>query len=351
MWRVAGPSEYLAITGGSIKDVKLAKKAWIWPTQKCVKFHVSPVNYTFEVLPFFFSVVFTIGPCVTDHESLLLYAKLIASHIKPSVHVNNLIQHLIKGQMLTASMTTEKVLEKVLEKLQLKLKQFGLVIYKVNRLDASQTKMKGKVGAGQTKEKAVKFDLETKDKMKGKVGAGQTQKKAVRFDLEMKGKVGAGQTKEKAVKFDLETKDKMMKGKVGAGQTKQNAAKTDLETKIIATERLKMEIKVTWTVKIFKNQDAWSQSYELAKVQEAYARRQEDEGIQALAQAQGMYLAAHLKQSGLFYGAIRDYQMINSGMFPWVANQRRSFLTIFCILPILCTLSFIYIIFNHVAYI
>lgn len=127
--------------------------------------------------------------------------------------------------------------------------------------------MKGKVGAAQTKEKAVKFDLETKDKMKGKIGAGQTQKKAVKFDLDMKGKVSAGQTKEKRVRFDLETKDKMMKGKVGAGQTKQNAAKTDLETKIIATERLKMEIKVTWTVKIFKNQDAWSQSYELAKVE------------------------------------------------------------------------------------
>ncbi|KAI6688909.1 hypothetical protein NL676_025737 [Syzygium grande] len=313
MWRVAGPSEYLAITGGSVKDVKLAKKAWIWPTQKCVKLHLLPVNYTFEMqamsaekLPFFFSVVFTIGPCVTDHESLLLYARLITSHVKPSVHVNDLIRGLIKGQMLAASMTTEKVLEKVLEKLQLKLKQYGLVIYKVNRLDASQAKMKGKVGAAQTKEKAVKFDLETTDKMKGKVaagqtqkkavkfdldmkgkvGAGQTQKKAVKFDLETKGKVGAGQTKEKRVRFDLETKDQMIKGKVGAGQTKQNAAKTNLETKIIATERL------------------------LAKVQEAYARRQEDEGIQALAQAQGVSLAAHLKQSGLFYDAIRDDLMI-----------------------------------------
>ncbi|KAI3442495.1 uncharacterized protein J3R85_000676 [Psidium guajava] len=50
MWRFAGRSEYLAITGGSIKDVKVARKAWVWPTQKYVRFRVSEVDYAFEVL-------------------------------------------------------------------------------------------------------------------------------------------------------------------------------------------------------------------------------------------------------------------------------------------------------------
>ncbi|KAL3736868.1 hypothetical protein ACJRO7_025752 [Eucalyptus globulus] len=92
MWRVAGPSEYLAITGGFIKNVKLAKKAWIWSTQKCVKFYVSPK------LPFFIHAVFTISPCVTDQKSLLLYAKLFASHVKLSVRVEDVLQDIIQGQ-------------------------------------------------------------------------------------------------------------------------------------------------------------------------------------------------------------------------------------------------------------
>ncbi|KAL3736861.1 hypothetical protein ACJRO7_025745 [Eucalyptus globulus] len=150
MWRVAGPSEYLAITGGSIKDVKLAKKAWIWPTQKCVEFCISPVNYAFEMqamsadkVPFFIHAVFTIGPRITDHESLLLYAKLFASHVKPSCHVKDLVQRLIKGQtcVIAPSMTTEYISNEVLKKTQLELNQFGLVIYNVNLVDA-KAKMK-----------------------------------------------------------------------------------------------------------------------------------------------------------------------------------------------------------------
>ncbi|XP_048129460.1 uncharacterized protein LOC125313682 [Rhodamnia argentea] len=124
MWRVAGPSEYLAVTGGSIEDFKLAKAAWIWPA-----------------------------------------------------------------------------------------------VY------AGKTKMKGKVGAGQTKHNAVKTDLETKAKMKGKVGAGRS--------------------KHDAVKTDLETKAKM------------KAAKTDLETEITARGTRKAEIKemaATRAAKVFKNQ-------------------------------------------------------------------------------------------------
>ncbi|EEF31920.1 conserved hypothetical protein [Ricinus communis] len=78
MWRVAGPSEYLAITRAGIKDIKLAKKAWVWSMQTCRLFDVSPVNYTFEVqamsaekLPFILPAVFTIGPRVEDEESLI----------------------------------------------------------------------------------------------------------------------------------------------------------------------------------------------------------------------------------------------------------------------------------------
>jgi flotillin len=74
MYRVAKASEYLAITGARIKDIKLAKKAWIFPGQSCTCFDLSPVNYNFKVqamsaekLPFILPAVFTIGPRADDH--------------------------------------------------------------------------------------------------------------------------------------------------------------------------------------------------------------------------------------------------------------------------------------------
>ena len=147
-WKTAGPSEYLAITGWGIPDIKLAKKEWIFPGQKCTKFDVSPVNYTFEVqamsaekLPFILPAVFTIGPRVTDMDSLLLYAKLISPHDKLSNHVKELVQGVIEGEtrVLAASMTMEQVFKgtkefkkEVFEKVQLELDQFGLLIYNAN---------------------------------------------------------------------------------------------------------------------------------------------------------------------------------------------------------------------------
>lgn len=147
-WIVAGPSEYLAITGAGIDDIKLAKKAWVWPMQKCVKFDISPVNYDFKVqamsaekLPFVLPAVFTIGPRVDDNDSLLLYSKLVSSHEKDSRHVNELVQGVIEGEtrVLAASMTMEEIFkgtkqfkEEVFGKVQLELNQFGLFIYNAN---------------------------------------------------------------------------------------------------------------------------------------------------------------------------------------------------------------------------
>lgn len=148
MYRTAGPSECLAITGKGIKDVKLAKKAMIWPLQKCVRFDITPVNYKFEVqamsaekLPFILPAVFTIGPKENDEEALLLYAKLMSPHDKDSRHVNDLVQGIIEGEtrVLAASMTMEEIFKgtkefksEVFDKVQLELNQFGLQIYNAN---------------------------------------------------------------------------------------------------------------------------------------------------------------------------------------------------------------------------
>jgi len=147
-YKVARPSEYLAITGWRIDDIKLAKKAFILPGQKCARVDVSPVNYTFQVqamsaekLPFVLPAVFTIGPRVDDLESLVRYAKLLSPHDKNSNHVVELVEGVIEGEtrVLAASMTMEEIFKgtkefkkEVFEKVQLELNQFGLVIYNAN---------------------------------------------------------------------------------------------------------------------------------------------------------------------------------------------------------------------------
>lgn len=118
MYRIASASEYLAISGVGIPDIKIAKKSWVLPGQSCSKFDVSPVNYTFEVqamsaekLPFVLPAVFTIGPRVDDEDSLLEYVQLISPHDKLSHHVKELVQGIIEGEtrVLAASMTMEEI--------------------------------------------------------------------------------------------------------------------------------------------------------------------------------------------------------------------------------------------------
>ena len=118
MFRVARASQYLAITGAGIEDIKLSKKSWVFPWQSCTVFDVSPVNYTFKVqamsaekLPFVLPAVFTIGPRVDDPEALILYARLISPHANGSNHVHELVEGVIEGEtrVLAASMTMEEI--------------------------------------------------------------------------------------------------------------------------------------------------------------------------------------------------------------------------------------------------
>jgi flotillin len=154
---VADASEYLAITGWGIDDVKLAKKSLVFVGQQCKKFSVTPVNYTFEVnamrkekLPFVLPAVFTIGPPVTNPEQsdterkeakamLLLYAKLIAPLDSSSNHVHELVKGVIEGEarVMAAELTMEEIFrgtktfkQEVFHKVQKELHQFGLHIYK-----------------------------------------------------------------------------------------------------------------------------------------------------------------------------------------------------------------------------
>ncbi|KAH0781437.1 hypothetical protein KY290_001035 [Solanum tuberosum] len=148
MYRVARASEFLVIAGIGINELKITKKALVWPLQKCRVIDVTPVNYTFEVnamsaekLPFLLPAVFTIGPCVDDRERLIKYAKLLSHHARDSHDAKDLVQGVIEEdtRVLAASMTMEEIFKgtkdfkkEVFDKVQLELNQFGLLIYNAN---------------------------------------------------------------------------------------------------------------------------------------------------------------------------------------------------------------------------
>lgn len=267
MYKVADASEYLAITGVGINDIKIAKKAWIFPGQKCTRFDVSPVNYTFEVqamsaekLPFVLPAVFTIGPRVDDFHSLLRYAKLLAAHDKRSNHVNELVQGVIEGEtrVLAASMTMEEIFrgtkefkQEVFEKVQLELNQFGLLIYNANvkqLVDVPGHEYFSYLGQ--------KTQMEAANQAKVDVS-----------EAKMKGEIGA---------------------KLREGQTLQNAAKIDAETRIISTQRTgegkKEEVKVRTEVKVFENQreaEVAQANAELAKKKAGWSKEAQMAEVEA----------------------------------------------------------------------
>ncbi|GAY45891.1 Flotillin-like protein 1 [Citrus sinensis] len=258
MFRVASASQYLAITGTGINDVKLAKKSWVFPGQYCTVFDITPVNYDFEVqamsaekLEFKLPAVFTIGPREDDRDSLLKYAKLIAPKDQNSIHVREIVKGIIEGEtrVLAASMTMEEVFkgtkefkQEVFEKVQLELNQFGLLIYNANikqLVDVPGHEYFSYLGQ--------KTQMEAANQAKVDVA-----------EARMKGEVGA---------------------KLREGQTLQNAAKIDAETKIIKVQRQgdgqKEEMRVKTEVKVFENQreaEVAEANAELAKKKAGWAR-------------------------------------------------------------------------------
>ncbi|KAI8538306.1 hypothetical protein RHMOL_Rhmol09G0092200 [Rhododendron molle] len=238
MWyKVAKASEYLAITGAGIDNIKLAKKAFIWPCQSCIVFDITPINFSFEVnamssekLSFLLPAVFTIGPRADDHESLLKHAKLLSHHDRNSSHVKELVQGIIEGEtrVIAASMSMEEIFKgtkdfkrEVFEKVHCELNEFGLLIYNANIKQLVDVR-----GHEYFSYLGQKVLMEAANQAKVDVA-----------EAKMKGEIGA---------------------KKNVALTYQSAAKIEAETRIMATQRqgeaTKEEIKVKTEVKIFENQ-------------------------------------------------------------------------------------------------
>jgi len=148
-YNISDANSYLVITGGGIEDIKICKKAWVYPWQKHSKISISPFDFeitlqamTIEKLQFSLPAVFTIGP--DDHiDSLVKYAKILTGKSANAAaheatgrgHVQDIVKGIIEGEtrVIVSGMTMEEIFKerqvfktKVIENVQSELNQFGL---------------------------------------------------------------------------------------------------------------------------------------------------------------------------------------------------------------------------------
>ncbi|KAK2982838.1 hypothetical protein RJ640_021328 [Escallonia rubra] len=351
MYKVAGPSEVLAITGSFIQDIKLAKKKFIFPGQKCIRVDISPVNYTFDVqamsaekLSFVLPAVFTIGPRVDDHESMLKYAKLISSHDKLSSHVQELVKGVIEGETRIYNANVKQLVDVPGHE------YFSYLGQKTQMEAANQAKERD----GLTVQNAAKIDAETKIRSTQRQGEGKKEEVRVKTEVQ----IFENQREAEVVEANTELAKKKAVWSQSAKLAEVEAAKAvaireaelqrEVEKKnaLTRTEKLKAEnlskASVEYDIKVqeanselYKKQKAAEgvlfESQKIAEANKAssdaslytrqqaanaelYAMQREAEGIAALAQAQGSYLRELLAAVNGDYKALRDFIMIDRGI-------------------------------------
>ncbi len=135
MWyHISDANEYLVVTGAGIDDVRIVKKAFVYPWPRVARISVSPFDFslnlqamTIEKLQFALPAVFTIGPD-NKPEALKKYALLLSGNPdgSPSVsskkpgtailptarhHVQDIVKGIIEGEtrVIVSSMTMEEI--------------------------------------------------------------------------------------------------------------------------------------------------------------------------------------------------------------------------------------------------
>ncbi|KAJ3682319.1 hypothetical protein LUZ60_014892 [Juncus effusus] len=407
-FRVAGPSEYLAITGFGIKEIKIAKKSFVIPGQICFCFDISPINYTYKVqsissdkVSFVLPAVLTIGPRTDDKASLQKYARLISSNDKHSDHVKEIVRGIIEGEtrVVAASMPLGTIFHKpkafsdaVLEHVQKELNQFGLLIYNANmrqltddrgvnfvsnagikmkqdtenkaKVDVAEEKMKGDMGVqekeGRTAQNVSKVDTETKIYEKKRQGEVSKQHSKVSTEVkiyqnEREAEVAKNNSELATKKAEWERQAKMKQVETAKAVAMRDAelqieveqrnaakqkellkadflskAKVDFETKMreadlelykrknAADAALYGQVKMAEGLKVTAEAELFAGQKEADG--ELYNKQNEANGLVDLAKGQSEYLTSLLKELGGDYNELRNYMMINEGVYEEIAE-------------------------------
>ncbi|KAL8900385.1 MAG: hypothetical protein Q9207_005724 [Kuettlingeria erythrocarpa] len=320
-YNVSDANSYLVVTGGGIEDVKICKKAWVWPWQKHSRISISPFDFeitlqamTIEKLQFSLPAVFTIGP--DDHiDALCKYAKILTGRVATSTkkeatatgrgHVQDIVKGIIEGEtrVIVSGMTMEEIFKerqvfktKVIENVQSELNQFGLRIYNANVKELQDT-------AGSEYFKFLS--------RKAHEGASNQAKVDV-ANAQMIGDVGEakkrGETRQEISKIDAQTA-------VLETQRKKEKAKADAE---LATTRINLDNGIN-LAKIEADRNAEAKDAALQKdveIQRAYMelerRRATDlvhakiERESAQQKADAKFYAENKNADGLLYKQQQD---------------------------------------------
>ncbi|XP_010244755.1 PREDICTED: flotillin-like protein 4 [Nelumbo nucifera] len=232
------------------------------------------------------------------------------------------------------------------------------------KIDVAEAKMKGEIGAklreGQTLQNAAKIDAETRIISTQRQGEGKKEEIKVKTDLRIyenqKEADVAEANAELAAKKAGWTQQAQMAEVESAKAVAVREAELQREVErmnaLTRTEKLRAELLSKASVEyetrvqeanweLYKKQKAAEAVlYEKEKEAEAqkaiaeaslyarqqvadaelYAKKKEAEGIMVLAQAQAVYLRTLLEALGGNYSALRDYMMINGGMFQQLAK-------------------------------
>ncbi|RKO94274.1 hypothetical protein BDK51DRAFT_19531 [Blyttiomyces helicus] len=142
------PKEYLVITGFGIKNVKVTKKAIVYPGQKCIIVDISANKFSFEIevmtkelLTFTIPVVLILGPSL-ENDLLSRYCQLLLIQEGKKKHnIYSTVKESIEGALRTivAGFTLEYVIESLndvrkllLDDLEGTWSVFGLKLYTAN---------------------------------------------------------------------------------------------------------------------------------------------------------------------------------------------------------------------------
>ncbi|CAN6547047.1 unnamed protein product [Malus baccata var. baccata] len=297
MYRVMEALDYQVITGVGIDDLKLAKKAWILSGQSCTIFDMFLVNYS-QSSPSPSLRSLPLGHVLTTCPTSTKYAKLLCRHDK--------LSNQEETRVLAASMTmeelfrgTKKFKQEVFDKVQLELNQFGLLIYNTNVKQLEDIPSHEYFSyLGQK--------IQMKAANQARVNVAKTKKKGEIYKVEREAGVDATQVK---------VFENMREAEIAEADLQKEVEKMNALTRM---EKLKGELLTEASVeyetkaRLYARQQAADAEY--------FAKKREVQGLMALGQAQGTYPCSLLDAVRGNYAAVRDFLMINNGMFQQVAQ-------------------------------
>ncbi|TYI10497.1 hypothetical protein ES332_A09G145100v1 [Gossypium tomentosum] len=232
------------------------------------------------------------------------------------------------------------------------------------KVDVAEARMKGEIGSklreGQTLQNAARIDAETKIISTQRQGGGKKEEIKVKTEVKVYenqreaeiAEANADLAKKKASWAKEAQVAEVESAKAVALREAELQREVERMNALTRTEKLKAEFLSQASVEYdTKVQEANWELYQKQKQAEAilyekekeaagqkaiadaafygrqrvadvelYAKQKEAEGLMALAQAQGVYLRTLLEALGGNYAALRDYLMINGGMFQEIAK-------------------------------